>query len=777
MVAACFAFAFRTPTSGQTPDKTNTDNQKPPTVEVTVDVVGTTPLPGVGLPAEQVAAPVQTATQDELRATGAGDLSDMLNRRFAGVHINEMQGNPFQADVNFRGYTASPLLGTPQGLSVYLDGVRLNQPFGEVVSWDLIPRVAISTSTLMPGSNPLFGLNTLGGALLVQTKTGRSSPGSVVQAVYGSDSRRSVEFEHGGANARGIDWYLAGNVFGDDGWRDDSPSDVRQLFGKLGWLHDQTDASLTVAFADNALTGNGLQEQRLLERNDAGVYTKPDITDNRSVLINGGLRRYLTEHLALAGNVYYRDIRTSTVNGDVNEDALGGSADAPPDPYTGLLNTTATVQHNYGGSGQLTLTSGVSGARNDFTAGAAVDASRVGFEQAGELGLLSADRGVVGSGIASDEAAVALDGRIRTWSLYATDTLSVRSRWHVTLSGRFNRTTIQNRDRIDPGGGPGSLDGDRVFSRLNPAAGVTFEVSPLLNIYAGYGQGSRAATSIELGCADPESPCRLPNALAGDPPLAQVVAETWEAGIRRTPGRGVHWRAGAFRAENHDDILFVSSGQTGFGYFRNFGRTRRQGLDLGADAPMGRATAGAAYTFLDVTYQSPETVNGTGNSTNDAAIETPGLEGSITIAPGDRIPLVPRHMLKAYVDLAATSRLSLEVDVVGVSSSFARGNENNAHEPDGVYYLGPGRSAGYVVANLGGRYRVTRWLEAIAQVDNLFDRRYSTAAQLGPTAFAADGTFAPRPLPAVDGEFPVPQATFFAPGAPRLFWVGTRLTF
>ena len=90
-----------------------------------------------------------------------------------------MQGNPFQPDLNYRGYTASPLLGTPQGLSVYMDGVRLNQPFGDVVSWDLIPRQAIASMTLMPGSNPLFGLNTLGGALSIQTKDGRDAPGTI----------------------------------------------------------------------------------------------------------------------------------------------------------------------------------------------------------------------------------------------------------------------------------------------------------------------------------------------------------------------------------------------------------------------------------------------------------------------------------------------------------------------------------------------------------------------------------------------------------------------
>ena len=234
------------------------------TTTFTVIVVGTTPLEGVELPVGQIPAPVQTLTGSDIDKSGALDLASYMNLRLNGVHVNEMQSNPFQPDVNYRGYTASPLLGTPQGLSVYMDGVRLNQPFGEVVSWDLIPRVAIFSGALMPGSNPLFGLNTLGGALSIQTKDGRNAPGTKVQAIYGSDVRRSLEFEHGGSRAsNGVDWYVAGNVFAEDGWRDDSPSDVAQIFGKLGVRRARGDVSVTLAYADNSLTGNGLQETRL----------------------------------------------------------------------------------------------------------------------------------------------------------------------------------------------------------------------------------------------------------------------------------------------------------------------------------------------------------------------------------------------------------------------------------------------------------------------------------------------------------------------------------
>src|SRR4029079_14475327 len=154
----------------------------------------------------------------------------------------------------------SPLLGTPQGLSVYLDGVRLNQPFGDVVSWDLIPRVVIASTTLMPGSDPLFGLNTLGGALSIQTKDGRSDPGTSVRATFGGHLRRALDVEHGGHRSTVFNWYLTGTLFAEDGWRDASPSRVGQIFGKAGWHQDNSDPSLSIGYDDTLLTGNGLQE-------------------------------------------------------------------------------------------------------------------------------------------------------------------------------------------------------------------------------------------------------------------------------------------------------------------------------------------------------------------------------------------------------------------------------------------------------------------------------------------------------------------------------------
>lgn len=793
-----------------------------------VEVVGVAPLPGLDLPRDQIAAPVQTATGAELSRSGALGITDFMNRKLGSVHINEMQGNPFQPDVNFRGYSASPLLGTAQGLSVYLDGVRLNQPFGDVVSWDLIPKSALASITLMPGSNPLFGLNTLGGALALQTKNGRSHPGTALQVSAGSHGRVQAEFELGGSNALGLAWFGTANVFTERGWRSSSPSDVRQLFGKLAWASGPTRAALTLALADTDLYGNGLQEEALLARDRASVYTQPDQTRNKSTLLNFSAVHELNEALSFSANAYWRKLRTRTLNGDINEASLDQQLytlsaddqaaltaagisypaditpantpfphlrciaqalqnDEPGEKCNGLLNRSQTSQHNHGVGAQLNFHTRTGSASHQIVAGTAFDASRVRFTQDTELGYLNPDRSVSGVGAFADgvsggvvdgapfDSAVRLRARTRTWSVYAADTVSFTPELHLNVAARYNRVSVSNRDRLRSAPDPASLDGDHVFARLNPALGLTWNPSRSLQFYAGYNEGSRAPTAIELGCANPERPCKLPNAMAGDPPLRQVVTRSIEAGLRGDVAGGTSWRAGVFRADNADDLLFVADNAAGFGYFKNFGKTRRQGIELGLATRSGRVGFDFSYTLIAATYRSPEVVNGAGNSSNSAG---PGLEGTITITPGQRIPLIPRQTFKAGLNLDLNPQWAVDLDAVALSGAYARGNENNAHAPDGVTPFGPGRSAGYAVFNLGGSYTPTKGLRLFARINNLFDRRYASAAQLGSTGFDANGRFSARPFPAnADGAYPLRGSTFFAPGAPRSVSVGLRYAF
>jgi outer membrane receptor protein involved in Fe transport len=790
-----------------------------------VEVVASTPLPGSDLPLDEIPAPVQTATARDLEQTGALDLSDMLNQRLSAVHINQNQENPYQPDLNFRGYTASALLGTPEGISVYMDGVRQNQPFGDIVAWDLIPKVAISEVALIPGSNPLFGLNTLGGAISIETKDGRSQPGTTLEISGGSFGRRAGEFEHGGSNSKGLSWYAAGNLFREDGWRPFSPSEVRQGFGKFGWQNSKTFVNLSFAYADNWLAGNGLQDTRFLAQHYSSVYTVPDITWNRSPSFNLSLRHIATGNLSFSGNAYFRYIRADTTNGDINSQSFGqslyklgaadiaaltaagyasfpttGNASTEPFPYwrciaqglenaepfnycTGLINNTFDKQHNYGLSGQANwLVS-----RNHILAGAGWDRSSMIFQQGSQFGYLNADRLTItpinsfanGSttqdGIPVDTR-VDLHGLINTFSVYAADTVTLGKSLALTVSGRYNRTSIHNVDRLPSvtDASRGSLNGQYVFERINPAAGLTYSPTRFASVYFSYSESSRAPTAIELGCADPSEPCNLPNALVSDPPLKQVVTRTFEAGVRGTMENNVRWSAGWFRATNYNDLLFVASQQTGFGYFTNFGRTLRQGLEASLSARIRHLTVGGNYTFLDATYQSSQIIPGPRNSANDTGL---GLDGNITVQPGDNIPQMPRNIFKAYVEYEPTAKISVDLDFDAVGRSFARGNENNLDAPDGVYYLGPGFSPGYGVVNLGAHYQVQKRVQIFVQIDNLLNHRYYTAAQLGPSPYDSAGNFMARPFPAVDGDFPIRTTTFFAPGAPIGAWGGIRFKF
>jgi outer membrane receptor protein involved in Fe transport len=788
-----------------------------------LNIVSTTPLAGTGLTAGQIAAPVQTATAADLANSGALDLADLLNRRINGVYISETQSNPFQPDVNFRGYTASPLLGTPEGLSVYLDGVRQNQPFGDAVSWDLIPKNAISEITLIPGSNPVFGLNTLGGALSVQTKSGVTNPGFDGSVTYGSSGRKAVQAEWGGGQAMGFNWFVTGTGFHESGWRLNSPSDVRQSFARLGWRTDKTDLAFTITYAYNTLIGNGLQDYRLLDKSYNSVYSIPDSTADRSPSFNFIARHTFSSTLTFSGNAWFRNIRTEGVNPNLNTDSFDQSVYQPSTKeqaaltaagYSGFPTSGATaantpfpkwrciaeallvggpdercdavtiyskeVENDFGASGQFTWTKP---GRNQFVAGGSLDRGSVDYTQNAAYGYLNPNYTVTNvpawqDGSTGIDSRVNLHGTAPSGSVYFTDTLTLFNTLNVTVSGRYNRLTIDNSDRITPIAGPGSLDGNYVFHRFNPAAGLTWSPVSTINAYASYTQGSRAPTSIELGCADPNNPCSLPNALASDPPLQQVVTGTWEAGVRGK-AEGVTWNAGAFRAENRNDILFISSVITGTGYFQNFAKTRREGFDANLDGRIRRLTWGLDYTFLQATYQSNAVLDGIANNTNDSAVSGfPGLDGNIYVHPGNRIPLIPKQNGKAYADYQITPKLALDISEVAVSSSYARGNENNAYKADGKYYQGPGASPGYAIANLRAHYDLTRRLQLAVQLDNLFDRHYYTAAQLANTGESSTGTFLARPYPAdSNGNYPLQSVTFFSPGAPRRAWVELRLKF
>ena len=147
-------------------------------------------------------------------------------------------------------------------------------------------------------------------------------------------------------------------------------------------------------------------------------------------------------------------------------------------------------------------------------------------------------------------------------------------------------------------------------------------------------------------------------------------------------------------------------------------------MEANFDARISKFVLGASYTFLSATYQSPQLVDGGSNSANDGGL---GMDGNIAIEPGNRIPDIPQHMFKAYLDFQPVRKLTVDFDLRAISGSYARGDENNLDQPDGIYYLGAPSSPSYAVVDFGARYQFEKHVQLFAQIDNLLNTHYYSA--------------------------------------------------
>lgn len=778
IILAAILAAYAVPQQAMAADKANA---------VTLDkinVISTTPLAGVGLPIEQIPSNVQVVKGEELKEQSSLSIADFMNNNLLGVSVNETQNNPYQPDILFRGFTASPLLGTPQGLSVFQDGVRVNEPFGDAVNWDLIPVNAIAGINLMPGSNPVFGLNTLGGSLVVTTKNGRTHQGGAVETSFGSWGRKTGAAEFGGVSAdNSIDYFIAGNYFDEDGWRDHSPTEVKQLFGKLGWQNETSRLELSYTGADNDMIGNGLIQKELMDEfGRETINTKPDQTKNTLSFLNLNGNHWFNDDVQLTANTYFRNSKRKTLNGDINDDyditstgtVVGNDADCrlvdgdEDEQCSGALNRSDTDQKGYGFNAQLAFNQPVMQKQNQLIVGVGYDYSRTKFNQSSEFGIVNASRGIDAVGVENDDAEVELHGKTRSYGLFATDTLSLNDFWHVTLSGRYNHINVKNSDKLIPDSSdPASLNGDHSFNRFNPAVGLSFTPTKDLSVYGSYNEGMRAPTSMELGCANPAQPCKLPNAMAGDPPLDEVVSKTFEFGARGNLSQNLKWSAAVYRTENHDDIQFIATNATNnMGYFDNVGKTRRMGLDLGLMGVIDKFSWNAGYSYIRATYESDLQLTNALNSSSVAV----GPNDVINVNKGDRLANLPEHALKLRMQYAVTPNWSVGTNVNTFSDVYVRGNENNQHranDGDADHVQDSGKIGGYTVVNLDTRYKFgnSGW-QVFAKAINIFDKEYATGGQFGEN-WIENGVFAGEDEP----------SKMVMPGAPRAGWIGVRYEF
>jgi outer membrane receptor protein involved in Fe transport len=747
-----------------------------------LSVVGVAPLPGLGVARDELPFTVQTISADDLRRGANGSLAESLLRGTAGLNATDIQGSPFQPEITFRGYTASSLLGAPQGVSVYLDGVRVNAPFGDIVSWDLIPEAALAKIMLVPGSNPVYGLNTLGGALVLTTQSGLTAPGFSAELRAGSFGRERADVAYGWHDGTGLHAFVAGTYFDEDGWRDHSAGHLGNLFAKIGKQGANDEVEATLLYGNSVLVGNGLTPDidytdqgavpAMLRDNRSAIYTWPDQTHNKVWQGSVRGRHMLFDDLVLDAIAYIRYSTRQTVNGDTsqaygdyveacaagfNADGSAASADCPLTRDQGaallpaVMNTTRTREHSWG----LSASAAKSWTSNILTAGADYNESRLSYAQDAQLATFSDDRGAAPAPGQPVQFVSGVDGATRTLGIYATDTWTVFPRTFVTGSLRWNASRVASTlssadDGTQP---PTTFD----YRKLNPALGVVQALDAGFTVYANASQSNRVPTVIELGCADPESPCRLPAGLQSDPFLNQVTARTIEAGVRWRPAPSTFAWLSVYRTENRDDILFLRAPNTQQGYFANFPKTRNQGVDVSLDRTWGPVTIAARYSYLDATYR--------------AAADLASGERTLAVQPGTRIAGLPRHTAKLTASWQVNDAATVAMDLIGASAVGTVGNEDGRIEDptDTADASVDASVAGYFVANLRGSYRFDRHFSINGGVSNLLDTRYSTFAALATDLFPSGTLVQPHAAPAE-----ALTARFAAPGAPRAFYVALR---
>ncbi|WP_245291694.1 TonB-dependent receptor [Methylosinus sp. R-45379] len=752
-----------------------------------IDVIAAAPEAGAGIERSKVPTnPIMTKRSD-LDRDRALVITDTLQRRNASVSIVDVAGNPFQPDLTYRGFSASPVSGTPQGLAVYQDGVRINEAFGDVVNFDLIPTVAIANSELVSG-NPLFGLNALGGALTLEMKNGFTWQGYELEGRGGSFGRRYGAAQVG-QKYGDFAIYSAFEALGDSGWRKRSGSELLRGYLDLGYKGDKAEFHLNYTGATTRLGAAAATPVEMLQRDYSSVYTTPQSSTNELHFLNLKGSYDVSSALKLNGNFYYRDYQQAHIDGNIADMETCSSKTfvcQDNDPFIGNVPTNAqrrligpngayirssvlagglpatidysrTHSRSYGGAIQGTYDEKIADFKNKLIVGGSFDRQFTDFRGYSELGILQGDFNVTSTGLQYFNSVPeggfqpsSVFARNLYYGVYALDTLDLTDKLTLTAGLRFNSAEITLYDRLSV-----RLNSDKSYQRVNPVAGLTYTFIPEFTVYGNYSEANRAPTALENGCADANHPCTIDSFLVADPPLKQVVTRSGEIGFRGYhdigPDHGrLEWKVDIFRAVNSDDIVSLPSNVIqGRGYFANVGATRRQGVEAGVAWRNDQLSLYADYALIDATFRSAFDVQSESNPYADA-------NGLIHVRPGNVMPGVPRHRVKLGFDYFITPEWKFGADYIFTSGVRLRGDESNLDKP----------LPSWGVVNLKTSYKVTENVEVYALAQNLFDRRYYTFG----TYFDNSGN-----ATASAGGFT--NARTYVPGAPVSVYGGVKVKF
>jgi iron complex outermembrane receptor protein len=738
--------------------------------------VATTPLGGGEIDVAKSPFAVWQTNSQDAQTFNDTTLPDTLARSAPGVTVGNVSGNEFEPDLFYRGFDATAVTGTPQGLAVYQNGTRINEAFGDVVNWDLIPQIAIDKTTII-AANPIFGLNALGGAVTVTMKNGFTWQGFETDAEVGSFVRAQEQIQYGKQFGN---WsiYAAASQINDGGWRVAEASQLTNFYGDLGYKANGFESHLQLTAGNTQFGVSAFTPIQQLQTNWGSVYTIPQTTYNQMVMLQWTGSYAYSPTLSFQGGAYFRQFNQQHVDGNGTEvtpcppfsclngspvhDTLGGII--PDISQGGTLDLgedddNQTQSRSVGVSGQVVDTDKIFGRDNSLTVGTSLDYGWTHYTGSSQLGTISFTGNAFPVTVfpffidEPDSFLNPIDVRANNTyvGVYALDTFNATDRLTLTGGGRFNFAAINLEGTNDA-----LLSGYSDYFHLNPTVGLTYKLTPDINFYAGYAMTNRTPTPLELGCASPTDPCIIDNFLSSDPPLKQVVGNTFELGFRGTnafsqfglgPQWGkLQWSAGLFRTTLTNDILPVVSTFNGFGFYTNVGTTLRQGAEVGVQWTGDRWSAYANYTYIDAIYLTTFEEPSPNNPLADA-------NGNIPITNGTQIAGIPKNTVKVGVDYAVTPNWKVGADMVAASGQVIFGNENNAVP----------QVPGYAVFGVHTSYQYNKQVQLFGYVQNIFDQRYYTAGGLVQT-----GEFMTGP------SITNPQT--FGPAKPVAIYGGIRIT-
>jgi outer membrane receptor protein involved in Fe transport len=533
------------------------------------------------------------------------------------------------------------------------------------------------------------------------------------------------------------------------------------------------------------------------------IHTRPDQTRNtlNQLTLNGS--HWLNNDVMFSANTYYRNSNQKTLNGDVsdeyNPDVRNGVVeDLTTTPVTqevlqencaqneeacrAVNNKTRTRTQAFGINTQLAFNQNIFNKKNQLIVGLGVDRSISKFGQSEQaISDWDSTRAPDLSSLSNDlETTTLFKGKTNTMHVLATDTFSVNEFVHLNAGLRYNYSKVTNKDfLVGVGNHPGDSGGTHSFSRVNPTVGLTLTPNQSVSVYGSYSESNRAPTAMELACSDPAIPCLLPNAMASDPPLNQVVAKTYDLGAKGNLAGNLKWNASVYQAVNHNDLQFIHSGTNGntsLGYFDNVGKTKRQGLDLGLTANINKLTLTGSYGYVRATYEDSFTL--TSESNSSGVPDPTDVTRVIEVNKGNYLAGIPKHQFKLRAQYEVIPAWTVGANLVAFSSRYMHGNENNKHQANAATCdvdtgdgdeipCGKGKTAGYTIVNLDTQYNVGGGWKVFAKAINVFDKDYETTGRLGMSHFGSAGNWSDDTL----------GTRLLSPGAPRAGWIGVRYEF